>query len=272
MSSLKMIQSLIDKYEIGRLSHAFLVETNNIELCLEDIKQFIKIINCREKYSKDCTKCNLCKLIDLNNLPSLTVIEPDGMSIKKNQLQELQDKYSMKPVYSKYNTYIILNAELMNASSANSILKFLEEPTDHIIGFLVTNNKEKMLDTIISRCQNIKFIYEDKSKSDEKICLLATEYLEQIENDDSFLINKDLILKVLTTRQEINNLFIEILHQLMEKIKANYFPGNNFVDKKLKKCNLQIEIVRKVLVMIKQNVNLELLLDYFVIEMRNLNE
>ena len=84
MSSLKMIQSLIDKYEIGRLSHAFLVETNNIELCLEDIKQFVKIINCREKYSKDCTKCNLCKLIDLNNLPSLTVIEPDGMSIKKN--------------------------------------------------------------------------------------------------------------------------------------------------------------------------------------------
>ena len=79
-------------------------------------------------------------------------------------------------------------------------------------------------------------------------------------------------MKVLTTRQEINNLFIEILHQLMEKIKANYFPGNNFVDKKLKKCNLQIEIVRKVLVMIKQNVNLELLLDYFVIEMRNLNE
>ena len=44
------------------------------------------------------------------------------------------------------------------------------------------------------------------------------------------------------------------------------------MDKKLKKCNLQIEIVRKVLVMIKQNVNLELLLDYFVIEMRNLNE
>ena len=34
MSSLKMIQSLIDKYDIGRLSHAFLVETNNIELCL----------------------------------------------------------------------------------------------------------------------------------------------------------------------------------------------------------------------------------------------
>ena len=58
----------------------------------------------------------------------------------------------------------------------------------------------------------------------------------------------------------------------MEKIKANYFPGNNSVDKNLKKYTLQIEIVRKALVMIKQNVNLELLLDYFVIEMRKLNE
>ena len=44
------------------------------------------------------------------------------------------------------------------------------------------------------------------------------------------------------------------------------------MDKKLKKYTLQIEIVRKALVMIKQNVNLELLLDYFVIEMRKLNE
>ena len=104
------------------------------------------------------------------------IIEPDGMSIKKNQLQELQDQFSMKPVYSKYNSYVIMNAELMNASSANSILKFLEEPTDHIIGFLVTNNKEKMLDTIISRCQNLKFIYDDKSKSDEKINIIANEY------------------------------------------------------------------------------------------------
>ena len=42
MSSFKMIKNLIDKYEIGRLSHAFLVETNNIDLCLEDIKLFIK--------------------------------------------------------------------------------------------------------------------------------------------------------------------------------------------------------------------------------------
>ena len=186
MSSFKMIQNLIDKYEIGRLSHAFLIETNNIDLCLEDIKLFIKYINCSEKYNENCTKCNLCKLIDLNNLPSLMIIEPDGMSIKKNQLQELQDQFSMKPVYSKYNSYVIMNAELMNASSANSILKFLEEPTDHIIGFLVTNNKEKMLDTIISRCQNLKFIYDDKSKSDEKINIIANEYLEKIENDNSF--------------------------------------------------------------------------------------
>ena len=272
MSSFKMIQNLIDKYEIGRLSHAFLVETNNIDLCLKDIKLFIKYINCSEKYNENCTKCNLCKLIDLNNLPSLMIIEPDGMSIKKNQLQELQDQFSMKPVYSKYNSYVIMNTELMNASSANSILKFLEEPTDHIIGFLVTNNKEKMLDTIISRCQNLKFIYDDKSKSDEKINIIANEYLEKIENDNSFLLNKTLILNTLTTRQDINNLFIEILHQLMEKIKANYFPGNNSVDKNLKKYTLQIEIVRKALVMIKQNVNLELLLDYFVIEMRKLNE
>ena len=121
------IEVLLDKYETGRLAHSFLIETNNIDLCLSDLKKFIKHINCPLKYENDCKKCNLCNLIDLDNLPSLQIIKPDGMSIKKNQLQEIQDKFSTKPVYSKYNTYIILNAETMNASSANSILKFLEE-------------------------------------------------------------------------------------------------------------------------------------------------
>ena len=129
-----------------------------------------------------------------------------------------------------------------------------------------------MLDTIISRCQNVKFIYKDTNENNEKIKLIAAEYLEQIENNNSFLINKTLILSTLTTRYDINNLFIEILHQLMKKIRQNYFPGNNFVDKNLNKYNMQIGIVRKVLIMIKQNVNLELLLDYFIIEMRKLNE
>ena len=262
------IKVLLDKYETGRLAHSFLIETNNIDLCLSDLKKFIKHINCPLKYENDCKKCNLCNLIDLDNLPSLQIIKPDGMSIKKNQLQEIQDKFSTKPVYSKYNTYIILNAETMNASSANSILKFLEEPIDNIIGFLVTSNKEKMLDTIISRCQNIKIIY-DNNTVNENMDLLATEYLKQILESDIVLVNRNLILSVINTRVEIKQLFLTILNYFLRKEIVNYFPGNNSVDKYLEIYNKRVEIIKIVLKMIEQNVNIELLLDYFVLEMRN---
>ena len=169
------------KYEDNKLSHAFLIETNNYELCLNDIKQLLKIVNCPDKYKSDCTEqCNLCKLIDLFNLPSIIIVEPDGMSIKKQQLNELQEKFSTKPVYSRYNTYIIKDADMMNDSASNCMLKFLEEPEDNILGFFITTNKERVIDTIKSRCQIMKIDYATKSVIDEKIIEYANEYVRRI--------------------------------------------------------------------------------------------
>ena len=263
----KNVAKLIQEYDNNHLAHAFLIETNNIDKCLLELKQFMKYINCRDKYSDNCDKCNLCKLIDLDNLPSLVVVRPDGMSIKKNQLLELQDKFSKKAVYSKYNTYIIANAELMNDSSANSMLKFLEEPSDNIIGFLVTTDKDKVLDTIISRCQNFKFIYEGQ-EDDNLITNLANDYLSRLFSDDNFLINKNTILTSLKERNDINKLFLKILDRYLHDEWQNYFPGNNSVDKNSHIYKKQLDVILKTLTMINSNVNIELLLDYFVIEMR----
>ena len=53
--------------------------------------------------------------------------------------------------------FIIYNAEKLNTSSANTILKFLEEPEENIIAVLTTDNRYQVLDTILSRCQNLVF-------------------------------------------------------------------------------------------------------------------
>ena len=155
----------------------------------------------------------------------------------------------------------------MNDSSANSILKFLEEPTDNINGFLITTDKEKVLDTIISRCQNFKFFYEEQ-EDDSLINNLANEYLNELFSNDNFLINKNTILSTLKERNEINKLFLTILNKYLQDEWQNYFPGNNFVDKNSQNYKKQLDIILKTLTMINSNVNIELLLDYFVIEMR----
>lgn len=276
MVTSKSIKKLISNYSNGKYSHAFLVETNNLDKCLSDIKEFIKVLNCPHVFSENCNKsCNLCKLIDLNNLPSIIIVRPDGMSIKKNQLLEVQEKFSTKPVYSKFNVYIICNAELMNDSSANSILKFLEEPEDNIIGFYLTENKEQILSTIKSRCEIIKAIYEEDNVINEELIKIANNYLQSILKNEELIINKEYLLPLSLTRAQIEQIFKIIFNYYLDFNKGKYFPGNilneNILLSELT-LKKQIVIIEKVLSMIKFNVNIELLLDYFIIEMRKASD
>lgn len=250
---------IIKQNEKNKLSHAFLIETNNLSMCLSDTKEIIKIIN------KDTNNNNLDKLIDLNNLPSLVIIEPDGMNIKKNQLQELERKFSSKPLYSKYNNYIILNADKMNESASNAILKFLEEPENNIIGFLIVNNKENVLPTIRSRCEIIHIDYDLHQENDEEMVETINNYLDKIFNSSDTLINKELILSKYTERNQIEELF----NVIFNKIYDLYIESINDAKSKEKYGKI-IQIIQKVLNLIRYNVNLELILDGFVIEMRRL--
>lgn len=273
------------KYREGRLAHAYLIETNNISNLIEDLKELIKAINCPEEYQKECSNCNLCNLINKNNLPSLIIIEPDGANIKKQQIEELKISFETKPIYSKYNVYIIKNAEKLNASSANAMLKFIEEPTDGIIGFFLTNNKDVIIPTIKSRCQSLVVIY-DKNNLLERLNLTSEEfqnytsiiknYLSKI-NDFSFINHKELILNKISERKQIETMFriiFEIFYQNFLKAQNKeyneeliniYKQENNDITIKI------LNIITKTLQDLSYNVNIELLLDKFVIEMRNIN-
>lgn len=260
---------IIKQIENNKLSHAFLLETNNMDACYNDVKNLIKKINCVNNYEDNCVKCNLCKLIDMNNLPSFCTLMPDGMSIKRQQIEELEEKFSKIPVFSKYNIYVIINAEKMTETASNTILKFLEEPEDNTIGFILTTNKKCILPTIISRCEYC-FTHYDNVTDNNNMNTLALEYLRQIYTTRDYLINKKLILSQYSTREDIENLFKEIFKiekcNLEECIKDKSLNKSVFIEQK------RIEVIQKVLQLIKYNVNLELILDYFIIEMRKIHD
>ena len=65
----------------------------------------------------------------------------------------MQEEFKFKNLYGKYLIYIIKQANLLNKASANTILKFLEEPHENIIAILITDNVYNCIDTIVSRCQ-----------------------------------------------------------------------------------------------------------------------
>ena len=230
------LSEIYNQYREKKLAHAYLIETNNSTRLLDDLKKLIKAINCPNEYKEHCQSCNLCNLITKDNLPSIITIEPEGASIKKNQIETLKLSFETKPIYSKYNVYIIKNAEKLNSSSANAMLKFVEEPTAGILGFFITNNKDVIIPTIKSRCQIIVVNYENDNLL-EKLNIsenelnnyktLIQEYLKQIESNN-FINNKELILSKYKERTEIETMFkiiFEIYYNIF--LKSLSKPYNN---------------------------------------------
>ena len=272
------LDQIIHSYHENRLSHAFLIETNDQEQCLKEIKKIIKHINCEHDYKEKCSDCNLCHLIDTEQLPSLEIIRPDGQNVKKEQVLEMKKKFSTKPIFSKYNVYIILNSEKFNASSANTILKFVEEPEEGLIGFFLTNNKENIINTIKSRCQIISAFYEnDKNEIDFE--QLAIQYLKQVHEskDTSLLINREFFLQEDFIKesyqqffQTIFNIYYDLyqaslnIQVLLEKYLNLKFLLKNEPAFFLK----QLKIVEQLETELGYNVNMNLLLDRFVLETR----
>ena len=269
--------NILNCYHENKLSHAFLLETNDIDQCYKDVLELVKMINCSGKYSEECDECNLCHLIDLGNIPSLITIDPVGNNIKKDQVLDMMERFKSKPIYSKFNTYIIRKCDYFNQSSANTLLKFLEEPEDDIIGFFITNNKMNVISTIRSRCQEWSMFYKEdleNNYSEESISQF-NEYLVNVcGKDDAFIYNQNVFKKLFEDRLEWSDFFTEIMHYLIDVSSDNVTLGNNDVLAKMDKREI-IKIISKIediLKYLKSNGNIELILDKFVIEMRNIYE
>lgn len=141
----------------NKVSHAYIIELYDYDADMELINRFIKLLLCKNRVNDvdkvNCGACNICHLVDNYNYPDIRYIEPNGKEIKKNQLLELQKDFNNKSLLENKRIYIIKEADKLNTSAANTLLKFLEEPADDIIAILLTNNRYKLLDTILSRCQ-----------------------------------------------------------------------------------------------------------------------
>lgn len=289
---------LVNAIKQDKLSHAYLFETNNNSNYLDIIMSFVKEIFCQ---NDSIDKVNICNRIDNGNFLELKVINPDGMQIKKEQLSELQEEFSKISIESDKKVYIINECEKMNAQAANSILKFLEEPVDNIIAILVTNNINKVLKTIVSRCQIISLNRDNYETSDSSLENLAkklvnvyfcnnernlTIYNDVISFIDYFEDNKsDTIVMIkniwhdkIKDRQE-NILAIDIIinfyYDVFKYITCGQVCifvnemdlikkiGYNTSEIILYRLNILLE-VRKLL---ENNLNINLLIDYLIIQM-----
>ncbi len=285
------LDKLVKYYHENKIAHVYLIETNNLNNCLNDLKKTIKKLFCPNKYEENCNKCNICNLIDQNYLPSLKIIEPLGSNIKKEQILELKKTFSSIPIYTKNNIYIIKNAEKMNASSANTMLKFLEEPEENILGFFVTNNLNNVISTIKSRCEIIKVFYDNHeldiktvdNPDNSKYLEIAKTYIYklEVEKKDSIMYNRNVLLNELSEREDVKKVFhimVIIYNESLNKLLNlnNEFAKFSDLDYLLKlnydDVLKRLKLLNNFLDNLNSNANLELLLDKYVIELSDRNE
>ncbi len=135
-----------------RSTHAYLIETNGYPRAKELAKAFAKYLIC-EKVEQSSEVEQIKNEIDAGTYADFLSITPDGAWIKKEQMLSLQDKFKTKSLTNRLRVYVIEDADKLNPSSSNSILKFLEEPQEDIVGILLTPHRYQVLSTILSRCQ-----------------------------------------------------------------------------------------------------------------------
>ncbi len=276
MFAVRMKNEILKKYHEGRLAHAFLLETNDMERCYKDILDIVKEINCPHTFAPKCKEeCNICNLIDNNNLPSLITINPDGQFIKRDQVNTLMNKFSTIPVFTKYNVYIVNEAHRLNNESANALLKFLEEPEDNILGFYITNNKENVISTIRSRCQLFYNRYDDNEVTiNNEILMDVKLYLNSIyKNREDLLYNKTHMSGFYKERTEWETFFTTMLYYIKDCYVGRRTDKIKLVEEMSDENVVKfILLVEKAIKYIKNNGNIDLFLDRFVIEMREYYE
>ncbi len=187
------------------LSHAYLFELNDNIYAYEMIMSFVKKVLSN---GDD----NIAKRIDDGNYPELKHIFPDGQLIRKEQLEELQKSFSTISLENDKRFYIIHDSEKLNVAAANSLLKFLEEPSDGIIAILLTNNINLMLKTIVSRCQILTF---SKNKLEDYI------KFNQITSDITL---HKLFFTIWKNKDELNEYHRNFVKKVIEFI--NYYEKN----------------------------------------------
>lgn len=269
----KFIEKIKKYVKKDRINHAYLIESN-----FED-----KLILAEELIKLILSFDNNISLeeIKLNN--DLIIIDSDTNTIKTEEIENLKELFMTKSINSNPRIYVINGAEKLNEYASNKLLKFIEEPEENIIAILLTENKSNLLETIISRCQIIRFFISKNilSKLDDEYIDNMFNFVMNIEKNkvEAIAFQNSYDIKKLSDRKYfldfLNNLLYIYDDVITYKINntVNYFlsyiekikeisENNNINDLKKKINAINICINR-----LKYNPNTKLLIDKLILLM-----
>ena len=207
----------------NRFPQAILLNGHKDTPLLEIAKYVAKSIICKE--NEPCDNCLDCIRIENENYADLMIIDGSNETIKKKEIEDIQERFSMSALEENgIKVYIINKIENATSEAVNSLLKFLEEPTKDIYAIITTANINNVLQTIISRCMNLHL----KKSSKHQLVVETTK--KDIPLEDALILSNfngsiDSIINTYenTSYLSIKDLVIELLEQIKENEDLLYF-------------------------------------------------
>ena len=151
----KQIAILRRSMDKGRIPHAFLFHGMRGIGKRTTALAFAKTLLCERLDA--CGLCPACRKVESGNHPDVVVITPQGQFIKIEDIRGLRNQMRFRPLEGPKRVFILVDAERMNITSANSLLKTLEEPSLVNVLILVSSRPYQLPMTILSRCQKLRF-------------------------------------------------------------------------------------------------------------------
>ncbi|RKX43104.1 MAG: hypothetical protein DRP64_08715 [Verrucomicrobia bacterium] len=149
-------EGIRNSHESGRLAHAYIIVGSPRGNALQFAESFLKLLYC-ESADKPCNECTNCRRIESHKHIDTLWIEPQSKArqIKADEVRGLVHRMTQTSFEGGWKAGILVSAECMNTTSANILLKTLEEPPPKTVLLLITDSPQALLPTIISRCQKI---------------------------------------------------------------------------------------------------------------------
>ena len=260
---------------ITSFSHAYLLSVNSIEMAYPYAKDFAKSIILEDIKEDSDLFVDISYKIDHDEFDDLYIVNPETIGINNEEINKLLNYMETKSLRDNgRRVYIIYGFERLSTVISNKILKFLEEPEDNIYAILLTENYEKILPTIISRCQVMNFSFPEKEEDEERINNLKEFIMELISQKNKMIAYEyDYFFNSISDRSLFYSDF-EILERIIsDTLNCKY---KNNIDSKYIVEELHeyspttliniLNITNKLKCIVKNNINLNLLLDRYIIE------
>ena len=180
--------TLINAIRTNRLAHAYLFAGPRGVGKTTMARILAKSLNCEKGLTNSpCNQCSSC--LEISESRNMDVFEIDGASNRGiDEIRNLRENVRYAPARGRSKIYIIDEVHMLTTEAFNALLKTLEEPPGHVFFIFATTEPQKVISTILSRCQRFDFRRMKIKEIVDRIRFIAEEEGIEIDSDSSRLI------------------------------------------------------------------------------------